>query len=127
MTYAEHIHSLLAMHGIACEWRDRTAGRSWRRWKRVRLQPVRSAITYAAALHEIGHVVGPQTGQRLNREAQAWRWAEANAIEWTEPMIRSAARCIGTYLRWCERRRGAWVPPADHDSRRIAEWKGGAA
>lgn len=126
MTYAEHIDALLAEHGIKCDWREKTAARSWRRTRRVRLQPVKSAVTYATALHEIGHVVGRQVGRRLDREAQAWRWAEAAAIEWTEPMIRSAARCISSYLRWCERRRGAWVPPADHDSRRIAEW-GGAA
>jgi len=122
MTYAEHIEALLAEHGIAVEWRDRANGRAWRKPRRVAIPRVKTAITYALALHEIGHVVGPQTGRRLDREAQAWRWAEANAIEWTEPMIRSAARNITTYLRWCERRRGAWIPPADHDARRIAEW-----
>jgi len=124
MTYAEHIDALLIEHGIAVEWRDRTNARSWRRWRRVRLQPVQGASTYAVALHEIGHVVGPQSGPRLSREAQAWRWAELNAVEWTDGMARMAARSIETYLAWCERRRGVWVPPAGHDARRVAAGKG---
>ncbi len=120
MTYAEHIETLVAQHGIVVDWRDRTAARSWRRSRRVRLERVRGASTYAVALHEIGHVVGPQRGRRLDKEAQAWRWAEANAVEWTDGMARLASRCIETYLRWCERKRGAWVPPKGHDSRRLA-------
>lgn len=127
MNYAEHIDALLAGHGIAVDWRERTQARSWRRSSRVRLERVRGASTYAIALHEIGHVVGRQVGRRLDREAQAWRWAEENAIEWTDGMRRLAARCIGTYLQWCERRRGVWVPPKNHDSRRLAAMKGGAA
>lgn len=124
--YAEHIDSLLAQHGIEVEWRDRTAARSWRKTRKVRLERVRGASTYALALHEIGHIVGRQVGRRLDREAQAWRWAEENAIEWTDGMRRHAALLIGTYLRWCERRRGVWVPPKNHDSRRIAAMKGSA-
>lgn len=121
--YAQHIDALLAEHGIEVEWRDRTAARSWRRTRRVRLERVAGASTYAVALHEIGHIVGPQSGPRLNREAQAWRWAEAQAIEWTPGMARLAARSVESYLAWASRRRGAWVPPAGHDSRRIAAEK----
>ena len=120
MNYAAHIDSLLAEHGIEAEWRDRTAPRSWRRTRRVRLERVVGASSYAIALHEIGHIVGPQSGARLNQEAQAWRWAEANSLEWTEGMARLAARIIDTYLAWCQRKKGAWVPPANHDSRKIS-------
>lgn len=121
--YRNHISTLLAEYGIAVDWRERTNARSWRKTRRVRLEIVRGASTYATALHEIGHVVGPQRGRRLDKEAQAWRWAEAHAIEWTDAMERLAARCIESYLQWCERRRGAWIPPHDHDSRRIAAGK----
>lgn len=123
MTYEEHIEILLSRHEITVEWRERTAARSWRKTRRVRLERVQGASTYAIALHEIGHVVGPQGGRRLEKEAQAWRWAQENAIEWTEGMSRLAARCIETYLKWCERKRGAWVPPKNHESRRIAKKK----
>jgi len=124
--YAEHIDALLVQYGITADWRERTEARSWRKTRRVRIKPVRGASTYAIALHEIGHVVGPQGGRRLEKEAQAWRWAEENAVEWTDGMARLAARCIETYLRWCQRKRGAWVPPKSHDSRRIARRLGGA-
>lgn len=120
MTYEEHINILLVQHGIAVDWRARTKPRAWRRPRKVRLEPIRGASSYAVALHEIGHVVGPQSGRRLDKEAQAWRWAQENSIEWTDGMARLAARCIQTYLVWCERKRGAWVPPKKHDSRRIA-------
>ena len=121
--YEDHINSLLAEHSVSVDWRDRTNARSWRKSRRVRLERVRGASTYAIALHEIGHVVGPQSGRRLDKEAQAWRWAEQNALEWTDGMARLAARCVETYLRWCERRRGVWVPPQNHDSRRLAAGK----
>lgn len=123
MNYEEHIEILLAQHEITVDWRERTNARSWRNIRKVRLERVRGASSYAIALHEIGHVVGPQGGRRLEKEAQAWRWAQENAIEWTEGMERLAARCIETYLVWCERKRGAWVPPKNHDSRRIARRK----
>lgn len=123
MTYEEHIEVLLLHHEITVDWRERTNARSWRKIRKVRLEKVRGASSYAIALHEIGHVVGPQGGRRLEKEAQAWRWAQENAIEWTEGMERLAARCIETYLVWCERKRGAWVPPKNHDSRRIARRK----
>lgn len=126
MTYEEHIDALLTEHGIAVDWRDRTSARSWRRSRRVRLERVQGASSYAMALHEIGHVVGRQSGRRLDKETQAWRWAEENAIEWTDGMARLAARCIETYLRWCERKARAWVPPQNHDSRRLAAMKGAA-
>ena len=123
MTYAEHIDALLTQHAIAADWRSSTKARSWRKARRVRIERVVGASSYAMALHEIGHVVGPQSGPRLNEEAQAWRWAEENAIEWTDGMTRLAARCIETYLAWCQRKRGAWVPPRDHDSRLVAAGK----
>lgn len=123
MTYEEHIEILLVRHSITADWRDRTSARSWRKTRRVRLERVRGASSYAIALHEIGHIVAPQGPRRLEKEAQAWRWAKDNAIEWTEGMERLASRCIKTYLTWCERRRGAWVPPKNHDSRRIASRK----
>lgn len=123
MNYEEHIEILLAQHEITVDWRERTNARSWRNIRKVRLERVRGASSYAIALHEIGHVVGPQGGRRLEKEAQAWRWAQENAIEWTEGMERLVARCIETYLVWCERKRGAWVPPKNHDSRRIARRK----
>lgn len=121
MTYAEHIDSLLSANGISVEWKA-GSGRSWRKDKRVRLSPVKTAVTYAVALHEIGHVVGHSSGLRIDKEAQAWEWAEMNAMEWTEPMIVKAARCIASYLRRCRRHRSMQVPTENHPAWRIAQW-----
>ena len=102
MTYAEHIDELLQEHGITADWRRRTRCRAWRKTRRVRLEPVQGASSYAIALHEIGHIVGPCYGRRLNKERQAWRWAETHAVEWTTGMARLAFRCLVSY-EWCER------------------------
>jgi hypothetical protein len=118
--YAEHIDMLLETHGIAVDWRDRTAARAWRKSRRVRLERIKGASTYAMALHEIGHIVGPQGTRRLDKEAQAWVWAQETAIEWTDGMARFAARCIESYLVWCDSHRSAWVPPKNHVARKIA-------
>jgi hypothetical protein len=123
MDYQTHIETLLAQYGIEVDWRDSTRARSWRKSRRVRLCRVKTAITYATALHEIGHVVGHQSGRRIDKEAQAWRWAETNAIEWREPMMRHAARCIRSYLVAAARGKSRmWVPPQEHDAHAIAAW-----
>jgi hypothetical protein len=122
IAYQQHIDSLASEHGVEVAYSSNASGRAWRRTRRVRTPEIKSAVTYALALHEFGHVVGYQRGLRIDLEAQAWRWAEANAIEWTEPMIRKAGRCIASYLKACERRRNMSVPPADHDAWKIAQW-----
>jgi hypothetical protein len=122
MKYAEHIDHLLLTHGISVDWRQGREGRSWRKKRHVRLSPVKTAVTYAIALHEIGHVVGEQKGLRIDREVQAWEWAEANAVEWTEPMIVRAAKSIGSYLKMCERHRSMQLPPEGHPAWRMAQW-----
>jgi len=72
----------------------------------VQIPPIRSAITYVTALHEIGHILGPHQSSRssLVRERWAWRWARENAIVWTSGMQRTAARELA-YCEENERRR----------------------
>lgn len=113
--YATHIQSLAQAHGVSIEIaRPGYAGRAWRKAKKVKIAEVKTAVTYALALHELGHVLGKQSGNRLHKEWQAWEWAMANAEEWTEPMARKMQRGLVSYLCWCQRRRGAWVPPDGH-------------
>lgn len=123
--YQQHIDALASSHTVQVVTRRHTSGRAWRRSRRVRIPEVKSAVTYALALHELGHVIGHQRGLTIDKEAQAWRWAEQHAIEWTTPMARKAGRCIASYLRACARRRHMRVPPADHDAWTIASWAGG--
>lgn len=114
MDFTAHINSLAETHGVAIEISSSGRGRAWRKIKKIRIREIKTAITYAVALHELGHIVGPQTGNRLNREWQSWEWAMANALTWNDTMTSKMQRCLASYLRWCNRRRGAWVPPSDH-------------
>ena len=46
------------------------------------LAPVRSEVSYAAALHEIGHIKGrnQKSCNEIVRERAAWQWARDNAL-----------------------------------------------
>jgi hypothetical protein len=112
--FQAHVDTIAREAGVCVDYRERTAGRSWRRTRRIRICRVRSAVTYAIALHELGHVLGRNSGRRLDKEVQAWEWAKRHALTWTKPMRTCAARCVASYLRWCVRKRGAWVPPHTH-------------
>jgi hypothetical protein len=62
----------------------------------VQTPPIRSAITYATALHEIGHILGPNqdSPNSHTRERWAWQWARENALVWTGAMERYATRAL---------------------------------
>jgi hypothetical protein len=49
---------------------------------------IKSKISYAVALHEIGHMLGRHrlSPHILTRERDAWRWAKAHALVWTPAM-----------------------------------------
>ena len=68
----------------------------------VQIPPVRSAITFATALHEIGHILGQYQNSRsvMVRERWAWKWARTNALVWTPAMERHAIDS----LKWYEPR-----------------------
>jgi hypothetical protein len=70
--------------------------------------PVSERMTYAVALHEIGHVVAPLgslvggvAGDRANlrrdEEDAAWAWARHHALEWTPDMDAVARWAEATY------------------------------
>jgi hypothetical protein len=62
----------------------------------VQMPPIRSELTYATALHEIGHILGRHQSSRLQmvRERWAWEWARRNALVWTPRMERSAVEAL---------------------------------
>jgi hypothetical protein len=67
----------------------------------LQLPPVRSAISYATALHEIGHVLGQHQNSRrvMVRERWAWQWARSLALVWTPAMERHATKSLDGYAR----------------------------
>ncbi len=114
MDYAAHITRLCKIEDIAVESHSR-GGRAYRRDRRIKIRPVKSAITYAIALHEIGHILGPrQSGTRLDKEVGAWEWAQEHALEWTDAMTGKMRDCLQSYLRKVKRSPHMRQPYAGH-------------
>lgn len=115
----QHILELCLKHGVTVQWRTSNRGTAYRKERRVSIPLVRSARTYALALHELGHVLGQQSGRRLDQEVQAWQWAKANALVWTFDMQDKLRSCLLSYVKWAERRqrnstRGFIFIPVSH-------------
>jgi hypothetical protein len=103
MELAAHIARICKIKSIEVANHSR-GGRAYRRSRRIKIRPVKSEITYAIALHEIGHILGKrQNGTRLDKEVGAWEWALEHALRWTLPMSRTMQRCLRAYLAKVER------------------------
>jgi hypothetical protein len=112
----EHVERIISDHGIVFQptkYIRQSRCLPWSGGARpvVQFPPVRSHLTYATALHELGHVLGWGVNypDDLVRERDAWFWARLDAIVWTTAMERFAAAC----LRRAEERFGA-RPDDDH-------------
>jgi hypothetical protein len=100
-----HIVELCETHDIEYLWCKRPAD-AWadREHATVGIAPIRSKVSYATALHEIGHVRGRYQRSRdsMVRERWAWHWARANALIWTSRMERDRRRslALARHNRW---------------------------
>lgn len=113
--YQRHIEELLSKNGIVADWRERTRCVANSRNRTIRIQFIKGAVSYAVALHEIGHILGHgRSLRRLDKEVFAWQWAKANAKEWRKPMKVALQSRLQSYVRWAQRRRGVWLPPKSH-------------
>ena len=67
----------------------------------VHLPVIRSALDYATALHEIGHIRGryQNSNKLLTRERWAWQWARDNALSWTPAMEADARASEAWYVK----------------------------
>jgi hypothetical protein len=120
MNYAGHIERVCKIEDIEVASHSR-GGRAWRKKRKIAIRPVKTAITYAIALHEIGHILGPrQSGNRCDREVGAWEWAKANAIEWTDTMDKTMRNALQDYLAWAARSKQAKRPDANHPIHTLA-------
>ncbi len=66
----------------------------------IETPPVKGRLSYATALHEIGHLVGSSQQPRwktMMREIGAWKWARRNALIWSPGMEKHAQECLAWY------------------------------
>jgi len=76
-----------------------TAG-AWTNAREVQnILPVKDEVSYATALHEIGHILlGDQQSRFLVvQERGAWDWAEQNALDWTPAMEKERRHLMAGY------------------------------
>ncbi len=109
----QHVSKLCREHQITChEVKRPNQAYALREADEIGIPLIRSAVSYATAMHEIGHHLGRRQTNRsvLVREREAWQWARSNALRgiWTPAMERSARRA----LEWYEQR------AADFDRKR---------
>lgn len=114
MVLAEHIERICKIEDIQIASHTH-GGRAFRRNRLIKIRPVKSEITYAVAMHEIGHILGPrQSGTRIDKEVGAWEWAIKHAHRWTPPMSRKMRSCLQSYLAKIERSPHMRKPSPDH-------------
>jgi hypothetical protein len=112
---AAHVARVCKIEDIELVIKPNASGRAWRKVRRIRISPVKSAVTYAVALHEIGHLLGPrQSGLRLEQEVGAWEWAQANAVEWTPAMCTTLRRALSSYIARAASSRNWKKPEPSH-------------
>jgi hypothetical protein len=104
----QHILDLCTERDIAIEWHEGRSDHAFAlsELEEVHIIPIRSAVSYAIALHEVGHILGRRQRSRstITRERWAWRWAKQNALRWTPAMEQTMRASVA----WYEAR--SWPP-----------------
>jgi hypothetical protein len=105
----QHVLDVAALGRVRIHWRDRYryGARALSECLEIWTPRIRSANSYATALHELGHCLGRYQTSRsvIVVERWAWRWAKENALVWTDPMERCMTRCVAWYEA-----RAPWPP-----------------
>src|SRR5258707_928513 len=99
----EHVQNICSRHELVVRRCNRlNQAQALHECDEIVIPAIKSPISYAVALHEIGHILGPHqhSKRQLVRERQAWQWARRNAVDWTPRMERQATAS----LRWYKKR-----------------------
>jgi hypothetical protein len=112
---ARHVAELIERHDIYAHFWARRLDQAFainepdHDIREISIAPVRSAISYGVALHEIGHILGryQRSALTMTRERWAWRWAVENALVWTPAMERSRVASLAYAAAHGPRRRSA--------------------
>jgi hypothetical protein len=107
-----HVRIICSLNGIKLIGHSK--GYAAREERTVWIRTVKSDRTYAEAMHEIGHILGPwQKSSVLAEECGAWVWARKNALQWNDAMERHMVTCLGTYVTVANDN-GTKLPGAGH-------------
>ena len=100
----KHVVDLCERDDIVLCWCKRISQAcALRECEEIQVAPIKSVVSYAVALHEIGHVKGRHQTSSIVivRERWAWKWARANALIWTNRMENCAIQSLDWYAaRW---------------------------
>lgn len=98
---ALHFMQLAAVHNISVKFTLNPPSSGYladRESRSIVTRPVQNTGYYVSALHEIGHIVGPdQDRSRLEAEWGAWRFAKENAVTWTDTAERVMKKALSSY------------------------------
>jgi hypothetical protein len=98
-----HILDLVQHHNIgwctlsgSCQY-----GQAIQEIREIETPAIRGRLSYATALHEIGHIVGPYRNHHryktMMHEIGAWKWARRNALIWSPGMEKHVQECLQWY------------------------------
>jgi hypothetical protein len=114
----EHVKRLCVQNGIRVREIKSYNARAYsgRGVRAIAIHPVKTEVTYIVALHEIGHLIGPnRSGRRLEKEAAAWEFViEQSIVPLSSPSYRRMRKALDSYLARATRRK--MVIPAPGDS-----------
>lgn len=112
----DHVAQLCQRHSIRMQTRISPGGRAWAKVRTVKIKPVKSQTTYIVALHEIAHIVYPlaRHGDRLLKEAAAWKWAIENSVVKIKSNIYTKIlKYLASYLKKAKRVKNMNIPSSD--------------
>lgn len=112
MTFQDHIERLAARsesdRAIAIEYvaTSKADCRAYLAEQAVDIMPVTDDVSYAMALHELGHLRCYRSrtsyrgeGYLLPSECYAWQWAVENARSWSVAMHDTLIDCLASYAQ----------------------------
>ena len=101
-----HVEVICRDNNILMSRHNGRTSRAFRNYKgtgrnKISVKRINTYLTYAVAMHELGHLLGPyqRSHDILERETGAWMWAKDNAIVWMPCMTKGMIFRLGTYLK----------------------------
>jgi hypothetical protein len=92
----QHIIGLCSKHEITYTW-CRRPSQAWaaREIEEICIPPIKSPISYATALHEIGHILGRYQQSSDSMVRERWAWQGEHVRRANKPRIARGSYRIG--------------------------------